>query len=408
MKKFIFFTVSMILLTGLLMAPRTARAIPAFARQTGFACNTCHYQHYPILNSFGRNFKANGFTMVGGQSLVEGDFLSLPATLNAAVITKVRFRKTDGKNNDSGTNKGEFQFPDEAALFLGGRVGEHIGFLLEGQMADAGTSMFANFKAPIGTDIKTVHVEVVPFTTDALGPQFGFELLSTGAVRNIRALEHGPQTSAIQFVGLSHAAQGLAFAAYHNTGYISYTMWQPENGTSDSGPFMHYVRLVGTRMVGGWDLAAGGQLWLGTTKRGGSTREQAEGWALDAQAHGTVLGMPLGVYLNYAVAEASKADQPVNIFNSNPGDARAWSILAELGVLPGRVTFGAGVRSGNTGALGPSEQTAVTLGMTYLLTQNFELQVNHTLNSGDFFNVPANNEQANGDQLTTLMIFAAF
>ncbi len=408
MKKIFFFTLSAVLLMAFFLAPREAKAIPAFARQTGFACNTCHYQHYPVLNSFGRNFKAHGFTMVGGQSLVEGDFLSLPATLNAAVVTKIRFQKTDGQNDNSGTNKGEFQFPDEAALFLGGRVGEHIGFILEGQMANSGSSMFANFKVPIGAEIKSVHVEAVPFTTDALGPQFGFELLNTGALSNIRPLEHGPQTSAIQFVGLSHAAQGVAFVAYHNTGYINYTMWQPENGTSDAGPFMHYVRLVGTHNVGGWDLAAGGQLWIGNTKRGGSTREQAEGWALDAQAQGTVLGMPLGVYLNYAVAEATKADQPANIFNSNPGDARAWSILAELGVLPGRVTLGAGLRSGSTGALGPSEQTAVTLGTTFLLTQNFELQVNHTLNSGDFFNVPANNELADGDQLTTLMIFAAF
>ncbi len=408
MKKLIFFTFSVILLTLFCLAPRSSWAIPSFARQTGFACNTCHYQHYPSLNAFGRAFKANGFTMVGGQSLVEGDFLSLPAVLNASVVTKIRFQKTDGENDNSGTNKGEFQFPDEAALFLGGRIGEHIGFLLEGQMADAGSSMFANFKAPIGTDIKTVHVELVPFTTDALGPQFGFELLNTGAVANIRVLEHKTGISAIQFVGLHHAAQGFAFVGYHNTGYINYTMWQPENGTSDSGPFMHYVRLVGTRTIAGWDLAVGGQVWLGTTKLGGNTREKAEGWAVDAQAQGSLVGMPLGVYFNYAVAQATKVDKPMNIFNSNPGDARAWSILAELGVLPGRVTFGAGYRSGNTGALGPSEESAVTLGMTYLLTQNFELQVNHSLNSGDFFNVPANNELANGDQLTTLMIFAAF
>ncbi len=408
MKKRVVFVFSMAVLMIFAMLPHPSWAIPSFARQTGFACNTCHYQHFPELNAFGRNFKARGFTMVGGQSLVEGDFLSLPSVLNASVITKVRYQKTDGKNNDKGTNKGEFQFPDEAALFLGGRIGEHIGFILEGQMADAGSAMFANFKAPVGMDIKTVHVEVVPFTTDSMGPQFGLELLNTGAVSNMRPLEHKRGISAIQFVGLNHAAQGFTFAAYHNTGYINYTIWQPETGTSDSGPFMHYVRLVGTHTLGGWDLAAGGQLWIGTTKLGGSTREKAEGWAMDAQAQGSVLNMPLGVFFSYAVAQATKADKPMNIFNSNPGDARAWSILAELGVLPGRVTFGAAYRSGNTGAVGPSEKSAVTLGLTYLVTQNFELQVNHTLNSGDFFNVPANNEQANGDQLTTLMIFAAF
>jgi len=408
MKKLIFFTFSVIALTIFASVPRNSWAIPSFARQTGFACNTCHYQHYPALNAFGRVFKAKGFTMVGGESLVEGDLLSLPATLNASVVTKIRFQKTDGEMDNSGTNKGEFQFPDEAALFLGGRVGTHIGFLLEGQLADAGSSTFANFKIPIGMDIKGVHASITPFTTDGMGPQFGFELLNTGAVSNTRVLEHRTGISAIQFVGLQSAAQGFTFVAYHNTGYINYTAWQPETGTSDSGPFLHYLRIVGTHNFAGWDLAAGGQVWLGTTKLGTGTREKANGWAVDAQAQGTILTMPLGVYLSYAEAPGTTDDNPVNIFNTNIGDKRAWSILAELGVLPHRVTLAAAYRSGNTGALGPSEQSAVTLGLTFLITQNVELQLNHTLNSGDFFNVPANNELSNGDQLTTAMIFAAF
>ncbi len=408
MKKFIFFTFTAIMLTILSLWPDVSWAIPSFARQTGMACNTCHYQHYPSLNAFGRVFKANGFTMVGGQSLVEGDLLSLPATLNASIVTKVRFQKTNGDVNDSGTNKGELQFPDEAALFLAGRIGERIGFLLEGQMADSGSSMFANFKAPIGFDVKSAHFSVVPFATAGLGPQFAFELLNTGAVANIRVLEHKAEISAIQYVGLKHAAQGVAFVASHNTGYFSFTPWQPEAGTSDSGPFLQYLRLVGTRTLAGWDLAAGGQLFLGTTKLGNGTRESARGWALDAQAQGSILSLPIGIYLNYAEAQGSTANEPMNIFNSNPGDKRAWSVLAEVGVLPGRVTVAAGYRDGNSGAIGPSTESAVTVGATFLLAQNFELQVNHSFNSGDFFDIPANNELANGDQLTTLMIFAAF
>ena len=70
-----------------------ADAVPAFARQTGQACSTCHFQHFPMLNAFGRAFKAGGYTMVGGQSLVEGDDLSLPNTLNASLVTKIRYQK---------------------------------------------------------------------------------------------------------------------------------------------------------------------------------------------------------------------------------------------------------------------------------------------------------------------------
>ena len=112
-----------------------ANAVPAFARQTGLACSTCHFQHYPALNAFGRAFKAGGYTQIGGEGKVEGEDLSIPDTLNASLVTKVRYQKTNGKdnNNENGstdTNKGQLQFPDEAALLIGGRAGEHVGFLL--------------------------------------------------------------------------------------------------------------------------------------------------------------------------------------------------------------------------------------------------------------------------------------
>ena len=144
MKKILFsLATAALLIVGSFVIPQSSEAVPAFARQTGLACNSCHFQHFPTLNQFGRAFKAGGFTMVGGQSLVEGDLLSMPSVINASLITKIRYVKTNGDNDDSGSNKGELQFPDEAAFFLGGRVGEHIGFALEAQMAD-----------PDGTDVR--------------------------------------------------------------------------------------------------------------------------------------------------------------------------------------------------------------------------------------------------------------
>ena len=64
-----------------------ASAVPVFARQTGMACSACHFQHFPLLNGFGRAFKSAGFTMMGAQEKVEGEHLSLPATLNLGVLT---------------------------------------------------------------------------------------------------------------------------------------------------------------------------------------------------------------------------------------------------------------------------------------------------------------------------------
>lgn len=43
-----------------LAAPRTALAIPAFARKNGLRCSACH-EAWPKLSAFGQNFKDNGY-----------------------------------------------------------------------------------------------------------------------------------------------------------------------------------------------------------------------------------------------------------------------------------------------------------------------------------------------------------
>ena len=177
-----------------------AEAVPAFARQTGLSCSTCHFQHFPALNAFGRSFKSGGYTMVGGQSMIEGDMLSIPSVLNASVVLKLRYQKTNGEyyftetddkvNDKIGTNKGELQFPDEVALFLGGRIGEHVGFAYEMGLAGEGFDNFTSFKMPFVFDVAGMKLSAIPFNTDSLGVSFGFELLNTGAVRSQRVIEH--------------------------------------------------------------------------------------------------------------------------------------------------------------------------------------------------------------------------
>ncbi|MBI5875678.1 MAG: hypothetical protein HZB81_07545 [Deltaproteobacteria bacterium] len=404
---------------SLWIAPE-ANAVPAFARQTGLACSTCHFQHYPALNAFGRAFKSNGYTQIGGEGKVEGEDLSIPDTLNASLVTKVRYQKTNGKdytgnltNGSSGTNRGELQFPDEAALLIGGRAGEHIGFLLEASLwdsADSTKTMFTSFKMPITYDVADTKLGIIPFTTDSGGASYGFELLNTGALKMQRVLENnsGKDTSAQLYIGTSGTAEGFAFVAANKMFFVNYSLWGPAHGSTDFSPFMSYVRLAATPNVGGWDLGVGGQLWRGTGKYNGTTRTKADAFAVDAQAQGNV-GLPLGVYLTYGDAKKSKTNEVANMFNSNTaGDKKAWSLLAELGVLPGKATVAAGYRSGKTGATAYNKQNAITLGATYLLAQNVELQLNHSIYSGSYYDLPANNEQSNGDRLTTLMLFAAF
>lgn len=50
----------------LLLLARRADATPAFARKYDVSCHTCHDRAYPELNSFGRQFKENGYQYPAG------------------------------------------------------------------------------------------------------------------------------------------------------------------------------------------------------------------------------------------------------------------------------------------------------------------------------------------------------
>lgn len=408
-RRFFWATAVVFLLAALLYLPNEAKAVPAFARQTGLACNTCHFQHYPSLTAFGRSFKAGGYTMIGGQSLVEGDLLSLPSTLNASLVAKIRYQLrngTDETGGDGALNKGELQFPDEAALLMGGRIGEHVGFLLEGQLAVPEDPFFASFKMPFVFDVADVKASAIPFSTDAGGAPYGFEVLNTGAVRMSRPIEHRKEVSAQQYIGTDGAATGIALVGFHNLGHINYSAWYPEHGTAAAGPLMSYVRLAATPTVGAWDIGAGVQWWTGTADVFEVGESKADAFAIDAQAQGMVSKYPLGVYVSYASAGKSNSGEPENIFNSSANeDKTALAILAELGVLPNRVTAALAYRIGHDGDSdgdGNDSDDAVTFGVNYTAIQNVNVQLNHSIYSGDAVS------DAKGDQLTTLMLFSAF
>ncbi len=80
-----------------------ASALPVFARQTGMACNACHFMNFPMLNSFGRAFKASGFTLMGAQGRVEGEKVSIPDTVNMSLLTTLGYTSVNTNNAPSCT-----------------------------------------------------------------------------------------------------------------------------------------------------------------------------------------------------------------------------------------------------------------------------------------------------------------
>jgi hypothetical protein len=408
-------TVALIFLVAVsLYASREAGAVPAFARQTGFACNTCHYQHFPLLNQMGRTFKSGGYTMTGGnQGLIEGDLLSIPTVLNATLITRTIYTKTNGDLDTSATNKGELKLPNDAALFLAGRVGERIGFTLEMQLHHGDEPAFDSFKVPITVyqHNDETNFQVIPYTTDGAGAAFGFELLNTGAMMMMRPMQNMMAASSQMFIMSTTGATGAAFVVNNPKWFVNYSRWIAEHNRAAAGPYLHYLRAAVMPQYNGWDLGAGFQWWGGESARIDDTpakvNEKVDAWALDFQAQGTVGGnMPLGVYITYATAAKNEAGEPANLYamGAATDDSTAWSVLAELGVLPGKATVIASYLDGDNGKPTLNEDTALTLGGTYMVAQNFELQLNHTFYGGNKYD----GNPATGDQKTILMVFAAF
>ncbi|MBI5891986.1 MAG: hypothetical protein HZB47_15170 [Nitrosomonadales bacterium] len=378
MKKIVLSLASVLVATA--FAPE-ASAVPAFARQQGKACSTCHFQHYPALNDYGRSFKAAGYTEMGKQGTIKGEGLSLPEVLNSSLFFKFRYVDTNGTDASGVPTaaSGQWQIPDEFALLMGGRVSENAGFLLEAQLIDNTAPVLAGFKMPIMFPVGEGEMKVgaVPFSTDGLGASYGFELLNTGAVRNVRVSENRNETSAQQYIGTAQGAQGVAFVVADPMFFVNVSRYANGSAT-DQKMSLTYLRAAVTPTIGEWDMGFGVQSWSGNQADStGLAGNDFKATAIDAQAQGAVGGMPLGLYFTYATAPKSGAT--ANTFNTGTNaDKKATTITAELGVLPGTATVLVGYRNADTGAATNAKDNAVTLGGTYQFAQNIQLQLTYS------------------------------
>ncbi|WP_456399678.1 hypothetical protein [Persephonella sp.] len=347
-------------------------AIPSFARQMTATCSTCHSQNqFPALNSFGRSFKAGAFTMVGDEKLIteEDMFVSLPAVLNASFVVKVRYVKEGGAT-------GDFQFPDEAAILIGGRVSDFIGSFIEiGYDSVDKKFLLANFKMPFVFDFYGRKFGIVPFTTDAFGPSFAFEILNTGAVRNQRVVEDRNVVSAQQYIGTATEAQGVGFYIYDDLYSFVYAGWGPAHGSVKLSKTSHYVRIVFTPQLGSWDVGFGGQLWSGKTEvkdnKGSKSEFKTNAYAVDFQAMGELI-KPVTFIITYGNAKNEKN----SLYNTGSDNKNAFTFLSEIAVVPDRLMISGGLR--NAKDENGSKDNAGILVFKYMINRNVELQFDYT------------------------------
>lgn len=408
-----------------------ASAIPSFARQTGMGCTACHFQHFPILNSFGMAFKAAGYTMMGAQGKVEAEHMSIPDTLNASVLVKIRYQKTNGTAPDavSGTttNSGQWQVPDEMSMFLGGRVSDNIGFVIEGNLAGGNNTaaggnggIATGFKIPMMWDVGSAKVGLVPFYTDVLGMAHGFELTSSSMVRGLRWAEDRSYISAASFIGMNSGTTGngsgtvgVAFVAKNDFGYINLTRYAPQAAGAPAIQLRsNWLRIAATPTVANWNMhiglgVASGSNWSTHAVTGVQTKQERKATILDFQGQTQLAGKDFSLYASYATAPATAAGAAVaNVWNANPSAKTAIQIGGDYSVIPHVLFLGASYLNGDSGALVANKTNGYMVQAIYALQQNVELHASYSKRSGSAVTPAALVNP--GDSLVNLMLEASF
>src|SRR5215470_12586360 len=107
-------------LVAWLLAGSNARAVPAFADQTGLHCVQCHVGAFgPQLTPVGRAFKLGGYTLRTNWSAVPVALMAIGSFVNTQEKQPTPPAKNFARNDNA--------VLDQLSLFLAGGVGDHFG-----------------------------------------------------------------------------------------------------------------------------------------------------------------------------------------------------------------------------------------------------------------------------------------
>lgn len=259
-------------------------------------------------------------------------------------------------------------------------------------------------------DMGAVKVSVVPFITDALSVQYGYEQSSGGVMRSNRWAEHRRETSAIQYNADRGSdggqATGVALAVANDMGYVNVSKYAASFGGGSTWGST-YIRVAATPTVADWAMVVGLGRMSGQSWTGAATVSTEQTFA-DFQMQGEVAGRELGVYAQYAKAPMSTVAGQQNAYNGNTtagrSDRKAMTIGADFSVMPHVLTVGAAYRKAETGgAAATNGDDAVTVTAVYDLYQNVALHLNYSMYSGT-----AHDAATAQKNLRTLMLEAAW
>lgn len=406
-----------------------ASAVPVFARQTGMACSACHYQHFPLLNGFGRAFKSAGFTMMGAQGKVEGEHLDIPDRLNLGVLTTTVYQRQSNPSNLANPAP-KWLVPStggELSVFLGGRISEFAGFLAEAGLGGAGATAKVGgtvtaAKLALLFPVGDARMGLVVHSSQGQGVAYSYETLNTGAVNTHKMnTQNGPTNqhqgvySASQYFNTATAATGISFVANNSMGFINVGKYEQAGNNLVQGASslpLTYLRIAGTMDVAGWDAGFGIQNFSGSSA---VTNTETKATIIDGQLQGDAAGMPVGLYASYGRAPTTTKTGFAIGNNANAGlanvagaaTAKSFNIGGEIGIIPHVSTLQLAYRNANNHSAANNKDNAIMVAATYELAQNMELSLTHTAQSGSAWNATAAGTPM-GKTATTLMLEALF
>ncbi len=110
-----------------------AEALPSFARQTGLACGACHTS-FPQLTPLGRRFKLMGYTQTAPGTKPLGTAGWVPP-VSAMTVFGFTHTATPMDNAGSPLNRNDNVELQQASVFYGGAITEHVGAFVQATYA---------------------------------------------------------------------------------------------------------------------------------------------------------------------------------------------------------------------------------------------------------------------------------
>ncbi len=235
------------LLAFIISIPKVSHSVPSFARQTGLACSSCHTV-FPELNSLGRIFKLNGYTLSSDEAIeskAAGSKINLKLPKTPPFSAMLQASGTHLKTRQPGTQNNNISFPQQFSFFFAGEITPNLGGFVQVTWDDQSSAfdfdmLDFRYSRPFSISGKDLIFGLTlnnnPTSQDVWNstPAWGFPYASSGIAPTPGAtplIAGGLENLEQSFAGLG------AYGFYNNMLYGEFTLYHSTpHGSSPNPP----------------------------------------------------------------------------------------------------------------------------------------------------------------------------